>query len=63
MKVRRAGSLTTYRLPMPSSFRAKPFSEEEKDQERGVPTLRGAFVGKGLTLKTGQTPVRRDLDP
>lgn len=29
----------------------------------GVPVMMGAFVGKGLTLKTGQTHVQRYLEP
>lgn len=29
----------------------------------GVPTMMGAFVGKGLTLRTGQTHVQRYLEP
>jgi threonine dehydrogenase-like Zn-dependent dehydrogenase len=28
-----------------------------------VPVMMGAFVGKGLTLKTGQTHVQRSLEP
>jgi threonine dehydrogenase-like Zn-dependent dehydrogenase len=28
-----------------------------------VPTNLGAFIGKGLTLKTGQTHVQRYLEP
>ncbi|RYG18515.1 MAG: glutathione-dependent formaldehyde dehydrogenase, partial [Caulobacteraceae bacterium] len=29
----------------------------------GVPVMMGAVVGKGLTLKTGQTHVQRYLEP